>query len=91
MRKSGDGATSSTPNTDYTPQSGVLDDPTDESSSESKELARLRALLAEEQEKNKQVRKELEETKGKVLELNRRYQDATRAYEQERRVGTLMV
>ena len=52
----------------------------------SEEMVILRAQLEVEQSKNRRVVKELEEAKAKIMELNRRYQDATRAYEQERRV-----
>lgn len=44
-------------------------------------------LLEKQLEKTKDMEKELEKTKGKVSELNRRFQDATRAYEQEKRVS----
>ena len=42
-------------------------------------------------ETKKEVEKELEKTKSKVSELNRRFQDATRAYEQEKRVSDMHV
>ena len=44
--------------------------------------------LEMELEKMKDLEKELEKTKSKVSDLNRRFQDATRAYEQEKRVST---
>lgn len=54
----------------------------------------MRAQLEEEQTKSKRMEKELgnmekelEEYKAKNLALHRRYQDATRAYDQERRVS----
>ena len=45
--------------------------------------------LEKQLEKKQEVEKELEKTKGKVSELNRRFQDATRAYEQEKRVSDM--
>ena len=38
-------------------------------------------------EKNKGLEKEMEKLQSKVSELNRRFEDATRAYEQEKRVS----
>ncbi len=54
----------------------------------SEEMVILRAQLEAEVSKNRQVTKDLEEAKAKIMELNRRCQDATRAYEQERRVSS---
>ena len=89
VRKSGDGAMSTSSHNDHTPNSaGEDEDPLPQSQfqNDDEELSCLRLLLEEEQVKNKKVEKELEETRGKVQELNRRFEDATRAYEQERRV-----
>ena len=52
------------------------------------EMVMLRAQFEAEATKNRHLAKELEEAKAKIMELNRRCQDATRAYEQERRVST---
>jgi len=74
---------------DHTPNStGDDEDPLPQSQQQNddEELSHLRLLLVEEQAKSRKVEKELEETRGKVQELNRRFEDATRAYEQERRV-----
>lgn len=63
----------------------------------SEEQAKARSLqekvesLEKQLESKKEVEKELEKTKGKVSELNRRFQDATRAYEQEKRVSDVHV
>ena len=63
----------------------------------SEEQAKTRSLqdkvdsLEKQLETKKEVEKELEKTKSKVSELNRRFQDATRAYEQEKRVGDMHV
>lgn len=58
------------------------------------EVASLRSQLEEERAKSLKLEKdrgnferELEESKAKNLALHRRYQDATRAFDQERRVG----
>jgi DNA repair exonuclease SbcCD ATPase subunit len=62
----------------------------------SEEQAKSRGLqekldsLEKQLENKQEVEKELEKTKGKVSELNRRFQDATRAYEQEKRVSNNM-
>ncbi len=79
---------STTPNSDHSPQSSFSEDLSDSLADGGlgEEIIRLRALLAEEQAKNKRMDKEVEEGRGKALELNRRCQDATRAYEQERKV-----
>lgn len=61
----------------------------------SEEQAKSRSLqekvesLEKQLEKKQEVEKELEKAKGKVSELNRRFQDATRAYEQEKRVSDM--
>lgn len=41
-------------------------------------------------EKTKELEKELEKAKSKISELNRRFEDATRAYEQEKRVSAFI-
>jgi predicted RNase H-like nuclease (RuvC/YqgF family) len=58
------------------------------------ELTSLRTQLEEEQAKRRtlerekgELERELEESKVKNVTLHRRYQDATRAFEQERRVS----
>ena len=59
----------------------------------SEEQAKSRSLqdkvdsLEKQLESKKEVEKELEKTKSRVSELNRRIQDTTRAYEQEKRVS----
>ncbi len=92
MRKSGDGAISTSSHDDLTLDSSANADSTVASShcdpKEEEELVQLRLLLAEEQSKSQQMQEELEETKSKVMELSRRFEDATRAYEQERRVSS---
>ena len=89
VRKSGDGAMSNSSNQDHTPDISICDENTAPSlhKADDEELEKVRLLLAEEQAKSERVERELEETRGKVLELNRRFEDATRAYEQERRVS----
>ena len=62
----------------------------------SEEQAKSRALqqkldsMEKQLGKGKELEKELEKTKGKVSELNRRFEDATRAYEQEKRVSCVL-
>ena len=63
-------------------------------SSVSEELSRVRRLLVEEQQQTQrayrekmEMEKEVNRLKTKVSELNRRHSDATRAYEQEKRVS----
>ena len=76
------------PNSDHSPQSSFSEDLSDSlgDNNQGDELIRLQGLLADERARNKCLEKELEDTKGRIMELNRRYQDATRAYEQERTV-----
>ena len=59
----------------------------------SEEQAKSQALqekvdsMEKQLEKTKDTERELEKVKSKILELNRRFEDANRAYEQEKRVG----
>ena len=79
VRKSGDGTMSTSSNRDHTVDISVSDEnPSPPSHKvEDGEMTRLRNLLAKEQTKNQSMERELEETQGKVLELIRRFEDAT--------------
>ena len=87
VRKSGDDATTTKANSDQTNEAGASEDSSSSARvEEDKEMSRLKSLLEDEQTKNRTIEKELAELKEKILELNRRFQDATRAYEQEKKV-----
>lgn len=71
------------PNEELTRVLGLLS----EEQSKSQDLQEKVDLLEKQLGKTRDLERELEKAKGKVSELNRRFQDATRAYEQEKRVS----
>ena len=73
------------PNEELTRVLGLLS----EEQAKSRSLQEKVESLEKQLDKKQEVEKELEKAKGKVSELNRRFQDATRAYEQEKRVSDM--
>ena len=49
-------------------------------------LWQVKSLIEKEQDKNHKLKKEFVEMNGKMMDLSRRLQDTTRAYEQKKRV-----
>ena len=74
------------PNEELTQVLGLLS----EEQAKSRSLQEKMDSMEKQLEKTKELEKELEKTKSKVSELNRRFQDATRAYEQEKRVSNVI-
>lgn len=74
---------SSIPNEELTRVLGLLS----EEQAKSQALQEKVTSMEKQLSKSKDVEKELEKAKSKVSELNRRFEDATRAYEQEKRVS----
>lgn len=63
----------------------------------SEEQARSQALeekiesMEKQLQKSRDLERELEKVNSKVLELNRRFEDASRAYEQEKKVSSWLI
>ena len=92
VRKAGDGLDSSPPPSAVT-SANVTADSVEQGEgggevSGGEEVSLLRAQLEEVESRNQQLVQEVGELREKNAELSRRYQDATRAYEQERRVSS---
>ena len=99
VRKPNDLSTNSSSLPDHSPQGSVSEDYLDSLGDPNlrDELARVKKLLVEEQEQSAklvnergEMGREIEKLQSKMSELNRRHGDATRAYEQAKKVSVFV-